>query len=291
LSCRRGKLDSFLTSRRLLTSARDIYYRDPALFGTQAVVDRYVDDIAFTFSVSRSKLNVTAAAKGLVAGALRICRRDGSILDAACDRDGTLVPPLRDILSVDLTAARWILVVEKEATFRSIASSSFWDAISTRGIVLTGKGYPDIATRALLHFLSTASPQNGFASPPVFGLADCDPDGIAIVLIYRNGSAALSHENDDLRVPQLQWLGLRLEHMMDESLLHHSQGLLGLTVRDRRRAVKMLERSGGSDSEEESHMNVALQTMLMLSTKAELQLLDAVPGGMTNLLASVLGSL
>jgi meiotic recombination protein SPO11 len=130
-------------------------------------VDRYVDDIAFTFSVSRSKLNVTAAAKGLVAGAFRLSRRDGSILDAAGDRDGILVPPLRDILSVDLTAVKWILVIEKEATFRSIASSSFWDIISTRGIILTGKGYPDIATRALLHFLSTASPQNGFTSPPV----------------------------------------------------------------------------------------------------------------------------
>lgn len=271
--------------------ARDIYYQDPALFGTQAVVDRYVDDIAFTFSVSRSKLNVTAAAKGLVAGAFRFCRRDGSILDAASDRDGTLVPPLRDVLSVDLTAVKWILVIEKEATFRSIASSSLWVMISTRGIILTGKGYPDIATRALLHFLSTASPQNGFASPPVFGLADCDQDGLAIISIYRNGSAALSHENDGLCVPQLQWVGLRLEHMMDASLLHHSQGLLGLTARDRRRAVKMLERNGDFDSMQELHMNVALRTMLMLNTKAELQLLDAVPGGMTDLLASALGSL
>lgn len=37
---------------------REIYYRHPALFANQAVVDRYVDDIAFTFGASRSLLNV-----------------------------------------------------------------------------------------------------------------------------------------------------------------------------------------------------------------------------------------
>jgi len=37
---------------------RDIYYRSPDLFVKQAVVDRYVDDIACTFGVSRNVLNV-----------------------------------------------------------------------------------------------------------------------------------------------------------------------------------------------------------------------------------------
>ena len=202
-----------------------------------------------------------------------------------------LVPPLRDILSVDLTVIRWIVVIEKEATFRSIASSTFWNSISTHGIIITGKGYPDIATRALLHFLSTPSPQNGFGSPSVFGLVDCDPDGLAIFSIYRNGSAALAHENDSLCVPQLQWLGLRVEHMMEENLLHNSQGLLSLTARDRRKATKMLERCVASEDKEELQMRGALQSMLMLNTKAELQLLDAVPNKMTNLLGSALGHL
>jgi len=41
-----------------LTEIRDIYYRDPALFSSQRIVDRYVDDIARTFGVPRSMLNV-----------------------------------------------------------------------------------------------------------------------------------------------------------------------------------------------------------------------------------------
>ena len=243
-------------------------------------------------------LNITAAAKGLVAGAVTFCRRDGSVVDAANDREGTLVPSLREVLSVNMSVVKWIIVIEKEASFRSIAASSFWDTVSTQGVIVTGKGYPDIATRALLHFLSTPSPQNGFSSPPLYGLVDFDPDGLAILNIYKHGSQALQHENADLRVPHLQWLGLRSEHMFfgggDD--VHSSQGLLSLTPRDRRKAAKMLERCVASDvddddDDESADFRHALQAMLMFGMKAELQLLDAVPDGMTDLLTARLGSL
>ncbi|KAK4544162.1 hypothetical protein LTR36_004372 [Oleoguttula mirabilis] len=280
-------------------SKRDIYYRDPALFGSQAHVDRYVDDIAFTFGIPRSALNVAAMAKGLVAGAFTFCRRDGSVVNAAADRDGILVPSLKEVLSVDMTAVRWIVVIEKEASFRSIASSSFWETLSTQGILVTGKGYPDIATRALLRFLSTSSPQNGFTTPPVYGLVDFDPDGLAILSTYKYGSITLAHESAELRVPQLKWLGLRSEHMLlGGDNTHSSQGLLTLTARDRGKARNMLERSalhGDADSDGADDADQAyareLQVMLMLNMKAELQLLDAVPNGMTDLLDGALGQL
>ena len=222
-------------------------------------------------------LNVTAVAKGLVAGVVSFCRRDGAVINAANDREGILVPSLRDVLSVDIIKVKWVLVIEKEAT---------------HGVIMTGKGYPDIATRALLRFLSTPSPLNGFASPPVYGLVDCDPDGLAILSVYKNGSQALSHENEDLRVPLLQCLGLRVEHMMVGGVdVHSSQGLLPLTGRDRRKAVTMLERCVTSKNEDENfQLRVALQNMLMSNAKAELQLLDAADG-MANLLASELSNL
>lgn len=37
---------------------RDIYYKDPALFKQQTVVNKYIDDFANTFGVLRSDLNV-----------------------------------------------------------------------------------------------------------------------------------------------------------------------------------------------------------------------------------------
>lgn len=261
---------------------RDIYYRDPALFGKQTHVDRYVDDIAYTFGVSRSSLNVTAAAKGLLAGAITVCRRDGSVLDASTDREGILVPNTKDLLSVDMTAVKWILVIEKEATFRSIAASDFWDIITTQGVIITAKGYPDLASRAMLRLLSCASPQNGFTTPPVFGLADYDPDGMAILSTYRDGSKALAHENEEHCVPQLQWLGLRSEHLLLSYATHAAQGILTLTARDRTKAIKLVSDLFDGFQRRE------LQTMLMLNMKAELQLLDAVPGAMGDLLTAEL---
>ena len=273
---------------------RDIYYLDPALFGRQEVVNRYIDDIALTFDVPRSALNVTAVAKGLVAGSISFCRHDGSVIETANEREGILVPSLKKILSVNMTAVKWILVVEKEATFRSIAASSFWDTISTRGVLLTGKGYPDVASRALLHLLSTPSFQNGFAAPPVYALVDFDPDGLAIYSVYKHGSLAMSHENADLHVPQMQLLGLRSQAMsLGGDDVHSSQGILSLTARDRNKAVKMLERCTSSQRDDNTDMDVraTLQTMLMLGTKAELQILDVTPQGMTDLLTAKLGHL
>ena len=183
------------------------------------------------------------------------------------------------MLSVDMRAVKWILVVEKEATFRSIAASSFWDTVISEGLLLTGKGYPDIATRAMLHYLSTPLPQNGFSSVPVYALVDLDPDGLAILSVYKSGSIALAHEGASLCVPHLQWLGLRLEHLKFESEdVHATQGLLSLTERDRRKATKMLE------SCDDREMTCVLQQMLMLNVKAELQILDASADGMTKLL-------
>ena len=78
-------------------------------------------------------------------------------------------------------------------------------------------------------------------------------------------------------------------HLGEEGGTHASQGLLKLTPRDRGKARKMLEREvsgdgGGHGESGEGEMQRALQTMLMLNVKAELQLLDAVPGRLTELL-------
>jgi meiotic recombination protein SPO11 len=262
---------------------RDIYYHDPSLFGKQSHVDRYVDDIAYTFQVSRAQLNVTAVAKGLIAGAVSFCRRDGSTFDASADREGVLIPPLADILSVDICNAQWILVVEKEATFRSILACGFWNTIASQGIIVTGKGYPDVATRAMLRYLCTPTPPNGFASPQVYCLVDYDPDGLNIFCVYKHGSMTHAHEADNLCVPSLRWLGLRREHMsLEVHDLHADQGLRSLTMRDRHKAMKMLERC------QDAEIRSALQEMLFLNAKAEMQILPS--DRMVELLQSGLGN-
>lgn len=193
------------------------------------------------------------------------------------------MPNLKDVLSVDMSSIKWILVIEKEATFRSIAASDFWTKLSTNGIMVTAKGYPDISTRAMLQFLSSPSPQNGFSAPPVFAMMDFDPDGIAILSTYKHGSASLAHETSQLCLPKIQWLGLRSEHALSGKVTHAEQGLLTLTARDRKKARKML---AWQVLEQDESLRRDLQVMVILNVKAELQMLDTVPDGMSILLES-----
>ncbi|THW98031.1 DNA topoisomerase IV, alpha subunit [Aureobasidium pullulans] len=250
----------------------------------QTTVDRYVDQIAAAFAVPRSSLNVTAGVKGLMAGAAVIHRRDGSKIGLTNVQNGVLVPSMEEVLSVDLSRVRWILVVEKEATFQSIISSEFWQEMMWHAVIVTGKGYPDIATRAIARFMSIASPQNGFAEPPVFGLVDYDPDGMAILHTYKHGSKKMSEDNAALIVPTIQWMGLRSRDITDEDHTHRNQGLMPLTRRDRHKARKMLEWEQFSDLEEAAQWRRELQVMLMLNLKAEIQIIDSDPSGLAKMI-------
>lgn len=236
-------------------------------------MDRYVDDIALTFDVKRSDLNVTAAAKGLYAGALVICRRDGSTLRSHTDRDGILVPPLRDVLSVDMTAVLWILVVEKEASFRSLTASCYWDEIARDGIIVTGKGYPDISTRQWLHFLSHPSTGNGFKSCSVYCLVDFDPDGVTIMSTYQRGSKHLAHEEPGSTVPHMRWLGLRKTDIGYNENHSSKDGLLVLSTHDRAKARNLLAGTFAENNLPDHDWRCEVQTMLMLNVKAEIQVL------------------
>ncbi|KAK6581907.1 hypothetical protein PZA11_005604 [Diplocarpon coronariae] len=250
----------------IVTTKRDIYYRDPELFMKQVVVDRYVDDIAYTFGVGRDALNVVAAAKGLVAGSFLVTRKDESVIDFTAEPEGLLIPNPTDMDVIQFIHVRWILVVEKEATFRTLATARYWKcSIAGKGLLITAKGYPDIQTRQFLHILSTHHP-----AIPILALVDFDPDGIGIMSTYKYGSQALAHEAN-LAVPSVRWLGVQSHDFLEQD--EGVQGLLKMSARDRRIARKMLERVSGEHAGVEEEWMRELQVMLMLNVKAEIQIL------------------
>ncbi|KIW07325.1 uncharacterized protein PV09_02175 [Verruconis gallopava] len=267
-----------------IITKRDIYYRDPTLFSKQAVVDRFIDDLAYTFGVSRLLLNVTATAKGLVAGNFSIHRSNRAVANGKFEREGMLISTLKedDLIVVDF--ARWVLVVEKEATFRSLVSSPFWARLSSHGLLVTGKGYPDLATRLLLRSIWCGSRRNHCTELSIYGLMDYDPDGMEIISTYKHGSIALSHEKSGLELPSIQWLGLNSRQIGLLRNVHESRGLLRLTERDRRKATQMLHRKVFTDIETEWRRE--LQVMLFLNMKAEIQLLESLPGGLAEWLSA-----
>ncbi|KAF2269596.1 DNA topoisomerase IV, alpha subunit [Lojkania enalia] len=271
---------------------RDIYYRHPDLFVKQSVVDQYVDDLALTFGVSRPLLNVTAAAKGLVSGNFVIKKSDGTLVNGLSDNEGILIPKVLGGDRLNLSAIQAILVIEKEAAFQSVITSKYWSKMSASCVILTAKGYPDLASRVFLRLLAGHSPYI-----PMFILVDFDPDGIAIMSTYKHGSCRLAHESvtgqdtPTLSLPKLRWLGVHSHQISripvtecdtDGAVISKAQGFMSLTSRDRKRASRMLEWDVCAEDGVEPSWRRELQIMLMLNMKAEMQILEEVSGSLAS---------
>ncbi|KAL8920780.1 MAG: hypothetical protein Q9172_004351 [Xanthocarpia lactea] len=238
-----------------VVSKRNIYYKDPELFKSQKIVDRYIDILSYTFGIQRAALNVAM-----------------------------LIEDVDDIRSIDILNVRWILMVEKESTFRTLDASKIYETSRAgKGIILTAKGYPDVSTRVFLRLLSSSS----YPLPSIYAMVDFDPDGISIMSTYKHGSLTLSHENANLRCPIVRWLGVKSGDLdFRESTTappgasgeEDMKGLLRLTKRDRKKAVKMLGQGICEEYGVEQEWRRELQVMLMLNVKVEMEILSQREG-------------
>jgi meiotic recombination protein SPO11 len=160
------------------------------------------------------------------------------------------------------------------------------------------KGYPDVASRTFLRHVANQAPRI-----PVVALVDLDPDGIAILSTYKYGSYRLVHENvtpkdtPGLSLTKIRWLGVKRHHVSrvpvgesdtNTSVMPELQGLMKLTTRDRTKAARMLEWDLCAEDGPEREWRQELQSMLMLNTKAEMQILDELPGGLVSWLSGKL---
>ncbi|KAB8199034.1 meiotic recombination protein spo11 [Aspergillus parasiticus] len=265
----------------VVVSKRDIYYSDPACFGTQRIVDTIVDDLAYTIGVDRSALNVEAAAKGLVAGYCSLLTKFGEIMDVQSPSKGCLVPSSQDDREINISGASWVLIIEKEAIYRRLTRSNYHTrAAAGKGILITGKGYPDLSTRAFIRKIYENSRRSDKALR-FYGLVDSDPDGMAIMSTYKYGSMAHTNQNGRLNIPCLWWLGLRTSDVVSGAPSNDDWALNRLTVRDRTKIVNMLSNNPVWAAEgPELEWRAELQQMLMLNLKAEIEILYDWDGGL-----------
>ncbi|KAJ8696095.1 endodeoxyribonuclease [Pleurotus ostreatus] len=221
------------------TTKRDLYYKDVSLFKSQGVVDKIIDDLAATFHLERSDLNMRATSKGLVSGSsLRMHLHSGKTIEVT-DTEGSSVPVGEDILTFTVVhPISWVLVVEKDAVFQTLCRLRVTDHpdFPGRGLLITGKGYPDIATRQLVKTLSDNLPD----TVPILALVDGDPYGLDILSTYKYGSNSLKHENYKLAAERVQWVGLRVGELADFQIEMNS--LIPITRHDEKKALSMLSR-------------------------------------------------
>lgn len=123
-------------------------------------------------------------------------------------------------------------------------------------------------------------------------LADSDPDGIAIMSTYKYGSIAQSHENSNLNVPGIEWLGLRTSEVVNGIESTNKDTIIPLSSRDRNKALAMLTRSPiFAEDGPEPQWRAELQQMLMLNIKAEIEILYERQGGIERWLDKRLGEM
>ncbi|KAJ6186064.1 Winged helix-turn-helix transcription repressor DNA-binding [Penicillium mononematosum] len=273
-------LDQAIRTGQLI-SKRDIYYIDPEFFRKQCIVDRIVDDLAYTIGVNRTALNVEAAAKGLVTGDFRLIRGSHILIDAQSVTGDSLIPRIEDGDEIDISRVRWVLVIEKESSTRLARVSYHTRALAGEGIMVTGKGYPDFMTRTFLRAMSDSASNQRRRPPRFYALTDGDPHGMAIMSTYKYGSAAHLHQNARLSIPRLQWLGLRVSDIIAVPEVLGDTALLSLTTRDRKKIAAMLLNSPvwASDGPE-PEWRAELQRMLVLNLKAEIEILYGCQGGL-----------
>ncbi|EGE05342.1 meiotic recombination protein spo11 [Trichophyton equinum CBS 127.97] len=268
-----------------ISSKRDIFYQDPVYFGSQRLVDRYIDDIAFTLDVDRAALHVAAAAKGATGGNFSITLKNGSSIQVGACTEGILIPRIHEIEGIDISGISWILVIEKEAVFHRLITSGYHNASAAgSGILLTGKGYPDLSSREFLRLLSRHEVCNSkmiSSPPPIFILVDSDPDGMAIMSTYKYGSMAQVHRNADLNMPSIQWVGLQASKMMSATNHTDMSSLVPMSQRDRKKAEAILKRNPSfAEDGPEPTWRKELQSLLVMNLKAELEILYELDGGM-----------
>lgn len=254
---------------RNVITLRDVYYRDKQLFERQPVVDKIVDDLVATAGLRRRDFYVCASAKGLIASSSLVIRyRTGDEIILSATR-ANLVDPAEKIDVIEApNGLDWVLIVEKDAIFQSLCGAGILqDERIGHGVLITGKGFPDLATRQILRLIADT-----FPCVKMYALVDADPHGLKILSTYMYGSKANAYSTDYGDLPlgdRVQWLGLRASHWSD---LHISYDhLIPLEQSDIQMAMSMLRDHQTLPVEWKRE----LSHMLHLHRKAEIEIIIA----------------
>ncbi|XP_048464445.1 meiotic recombination protein SPO11 isoform X2 [Rhincodon typus] len=159
-----------LVQSNTYATKRDLYYNDTQLFGSQTILDGIINDISCMLKVPRRSLHILSTLKGCIAGDLCYTEEDGNRVNCACNSTAVLVPSNVDGIQNLKSAAKFVLVVEKDATFQRLLDDDFCTKLFPC-IIITGKGVPDLSTRLMVRKLWD------ILHIPAFALMDADPHG------------------------------------------------------------------------------------------------------------------
>jgi DNA topoisomerase-6 subunit A len=191
-----------------------------ARFIEQDESDAIMDDIEAFYMVNREQLGFVPEEKGgEVAGRLIIKDKDpatGRILRIDCTKFGSgaySIPISVEDLGFE-TKARFVLAIETAGMFQRLVKHRFWELHNCILISLGG-----VPTRACRRFVRRISEQ---CSLPVYAFVDGDPYGYCnIYRTFKVGSGNAAHINEFFCVPQVRFLGVTPQDILEYKLPTH----------------------------------------------------------------------
>ncbi|GFZ01333.1 sporulation 11-2 [Actinidia rufa] len=228
-------------SRSLLTDASWIFLSHS--FCTRSLMrantaQAFVRDVVALLRCSRFSLGIMASDRGAIAGRLFLQEPGQEVVDCStCGSSGYAISGDLNLLEklVMKTDAHYIIVVEKHAIFQRLAEDCVYNQIPS--ILITAKGYPDIATR--------------------------NPAGLAILCTFKYGSVGMGLEAYRYAC-NVKWLGLR----KDDLELIPEQSFIPLKPRDLQIAKSLVSSEILQDNYKEE-----LAVMVQSGKRAEIEAL------------------
>ncbi|PWA82879.1 spo11/DNA topoisomerase VI, subunit A protein [Artemisia annua] len=154
-------------------------------------MDAFFKDVGAMVACSINKVVETDEREGMVIGRLSFDYHEERIDCANIGIGGRAIPEnIFTVSKYSSDQAKFILLVEKDDVFMSLAKSKFYNRIWCV-IVKTGKGQPDVAVKLFVRKIQME------LNLPVFALVDCDRYGLKVLRDY------------GLVIPELKWLGIR----------------------------------------------------------------------------------
>ena len=210
-----------LLATNQFTTLRSLYYALQSHFHNQTESNRAVMAICKILKVSRHSLGIIASSKGLFCGSIEITRkgtRSGHVVNHYIDGstmeiEGILINSewierndegkTKHGIDIQIVSknAKVILVIEQDGIYRHLAANRIFDRYPC--ILVTGKGFPDVATRALVHALHRE------LRIPVVGLCDCNPFGVSLLSTYYDAGESMGIDGGRRYSVPVTWIGLR----------------------------------------------------------------------------------
>lgn len=229
-----------LSESRTVTQ-RGLYYllssSDKDLFPNPGVVNTCLRECVGLLRCSRHAMGITTSSRGQVAGRLHVRGPDGVWKDCAAPGGGYYVIPgdVGILRRVELRCdARYVIIVEKDSVFDKLVRERVFDRLPC--VIVTAKGFPDLATRAFLRRI-----QDSFPVLPILAFVDWNPSGILILQTYRSTSRSAALEASRYAL-DVKWLGIRSGDLGELS----SASRLPLTDLDRAKIRNLLLAAGVS---------------------------------------------